>query len=149
MSWQPTFLSVSCYPPKWFALHRCFISCAVPLFLALFCLIWLSSIHVVIFLHPSFKCLLLQEAFPASLRNVHLTLFVFPRLPSTSASSNFPIIVVCFFFNFYWRIGALQCGVSVYSTAKWTSHMYTNIPSVLDFPSVGHHRALSSIHWAI
>ena len=147
MSWQSTFLSVSCYPPKWCALHRCFISCAVPLFLGLFCLIWLSSIHVVIFLHPSFKCLLLQEAFPASLRNVHLTLFVFHDSPAPQHHQTSPLLWV--FLNFYWRIVALQCCVSVYSTAKWTSHMYTNIPSVLDFPSIGHHRALSSIHWAI
>lgn len=74
-------------------------------------------IHVVIFLHPSFKCLLLQEAFPASLRNVHLTLFVFPRLPQHLSIIKLPYYCGVFFFNFYWRIGALQCGVSVYSTA--------------------------------
>ena len=68
------------------------------------------------------------------------------------------IYPLCFFFifvnflffkNFYWSIVALQCCVSFYHIAKWTSHMYTYIPSFL-FPShLGHHRALSRVSCAV
>ena len=37
-----------------------------------------------------------------------------------------------FFFS-YWRIVDLQCSVSYCCKAKWISHMYTYIPSLLDF----------------
>ena len=38
-----------------------------------------------------------------------------------------------FIINFYCSIVALQCCVSFYCTVKWISHMYTYIPSFLDF----------------
>ena len=38
--------------------------------------------------------------------------------------------------NFYWLLVALQCCVHFCHMAKWTSYMYTHIPSLLDFPSI-------------
>ena len=61
-----------------------------------------------------------------------------------------------FFFN--WCIIALPCSISFCSTVDWISYMYTYIPSILDLPStaprphptsLGHHRALSWVPWAI
>ena len=37
------------------------------------------------------------------------------------------------FINFYWTIVALQCCVGFCSTARWISHRYACIPSLLDF----------------
>ena len=50
-----------------------------------------------------------------------------------------------------WSMAALQCCVSFHRTTKQISHMYTYIPSLLEFPptpspvpfTTGHHRALS------
>ena len=50
-------------------------------------------------------------------------------------------------FFLYWNIIALPCCVSLCSTMKWISCMYTYNPSLLDSSShpthLGHHRALS------
>ena len=52
-------------------------------------------------------------------------------------------------FFLYWNIIALPCCVSLCSTMKWISCMYTYNPSLFDSSShpthLGHHRALS---WA-
>ena len=50
-----------------------------------------------------------------------------------------PTLITCFFsflINFYWSIDALECCVSFYCRAKWISHTYTYIPSLLDFPPI-------------
>ena len=48
--------------------------------------------------------------------------------------------------NFFWSIVALQCCDSFYCTAKWISHTYTYMVSLLD---LGCHSALNRVLCAI
>ena len=52
-------------------------------------------------------------------------------------------VLLVFLINFYWRIVALQCCVSFYCTAKWISHTYTYMPSLLDFLPI----QVTTEHW--
>ena len=54
---------------------------------------------------------------------------------SNSAAATAAAAVFCQFFVclFYWNIVALQSCVSFYCTAKWISHTYTHILSLLNF----------------
>ena len=45
--------------------------------------------------------------------------------------------------NLYCSIVTFQCCVSLYCTAKWISHLYTYIPSIVGFHSI----QVTTMHW--
>ena len=72
---------------------------------------------------------------------------LFPRFTTISwvlSSASSWILWLCFLFAcfnlflFNWRIIALQCYIGFCHTSAWTSHMYTDFPSLLDTPLTSH-----------